>query len=47
MSNKAEVDTYIVRINKIREQEYQEWAANPSPLTLKMRALKAQREQQQ
>ena len=47
LHNKAEVDTYIVRINKIREQEYQEWAANPSPLTLKMRALKAQREQQQ
>jgi uncharacterized protein (DUF433 family) len=46
LHNKAEVDAYIARINKEVEERYQEWLANPSPLSRRLRALKAQREQE-
>ncbi len=46
LHNKAEVDAYIARINKEVEERYQEWLANPSPLSQRLRALKAQRKEE-
>jgi uncharacterized protein (DUF433 family) len=46
LHNKAEVDAYIARINKAVEECYQEWLANSSPLSRRLHALKAQREQE-
>ena len=46
LHNRAEMDAYMLRLSKRREQHYQEWLANPSPLALRLRALKAQREQE-
>jgi|GEM_PF-3017948 len=36
----------MLRLAKWREQRYQESSANPSPLMQRLRALKAQREQE-
>lgn len=46
---KAEVDVYIAQLLAWEEEEYQAWAANPdpSPVIQRLRALKAQREQEQ
>lgn len=46
LHNRAEMDAYMLRLTKWREQRYQEWLTNPSPLALRLRALKAQREQE-
>lgn len=46
LHNRAEMDAYMLRLSKWREQRYQEWLANLSPLALRLRALKAQREQE-
>lgn len=46
LHNRAEMDAYMLRLSKWREQRYQEWLANLSPLALSLRALKAQREQE-
>ena len=46
LHNRAEMDAYMLRLSKRREQHYQEGLANPSPLALRLRALKAQREQE-
>jgi uncharacterized protein (DUF433 family) len=46
LHNRAEMDAYMLRLAKWREQRYQESLANPSPLALRLRALKAQREQE-
>jgi hypothetical protein len=40
------MDAYMLRLAKWREERYQEWLANPSPLALRLRAIKAQREQE-
>jgi uncharacterized protein (DUF433 family) len=43
LHNKTEVDAYIERINALAEEEYQRWAASPSPLIQRLRAVKAAR----
>ena len=44
LHNRSEIDAYLARLAAWREQHYQEWAANPSPVVQRLRALKAQRE---
>ena len=46
LHNQAEVDAYIQRSREQAEREYQEWAANPSPLIERLRAVRKQRAQQ-
>lgn len=47
LHNRAEMDAYMLRLAKWREQRYQEWlAAEPSPVVKRIRAIKAQREQE-
>ncbi|MBG1271669.1 DUF433 domain-containing protein [Nostoc sp. WHI] len=46
LHNRVEIDAYILRLAKWREQRYQESSANPSPLMQRLRTLKAQREQE-
>lgn len=41
LHNRAQIDAYLLRLAKWREQRYQEWAANPSPLVQRLRALQA------
>ena len=43
LHNRPQIDAYLLRLAKWREQHYQEWAANPSPLVQRLRAVKAQR----
>lgn len=46
--NWAEIEAYLRRLNDWREQRYQEWLAQePSPVGQRIRAFKAQRQQQQ
>jgi uncharacterized protein (DUF433 family) len=47
LRNRATIDAYLKRLAQEREQRYQEWAANPSPLIQRLRAIKAQREEEQ
>ncbi|HEY9794991.1 MAG TPA: DUF433 domain-containing protein [Leptolyngbyaceae cyanobacterium] len=47
LHNRAEIDAYLLRLARWREQRYQEWAANPSPLIQRIRAVKAQRAKEQ
>ncbi|MEH2433577.1 MAG: DUF433 domain-containing protein [Nostoc sp.] len=46
LHNRSEIDAYMLRLAKWREQRYQESLANPSPLMQRLRALKVQREQE-
>ena len=46
LHNRVEIDAYMLRLAKWREQRYQESLANPSPLMQRLRALKVQREQE-
>ncbi|MBD2409405.1 hypothetical protein FACHB389_13075 [Nostoc calcicola FACHB-389] len=46
LHNRLEIDAYMLRLAKWREQRYQESSANPSPLMQRLRALKAQRDQE-
>ncbi len=46
LHNRVEIDAYMLRLAKWREQHYQESSANPSPLMQRLRTLKAQREQE-
>ncbi|MEH1999206.1 MAG: DUF433 domain-containing protein [Nostoc sp.] len=46
LHNRVEIDAYMLRLAKWREQRYQESLANPSPLMQRLRALKAQRDQE-
>ncbi|KAB8319394.1 DUF433 domain-containing protein [Tolypothrix campylonemoides VB511288] len=46
LHNRVEIDAYMLRLAKWREQRYQESLANPSPLAKRLRALKAQRQQE-
>ncbi|MFM7367793.1 MAG: hypothetical protein ACKO2Z_08335, partial [Sphaerospermopsis kisseleviana] len=46
LHNRAEIDAYMLRLARWREQRYQEAAANPSLMIQRLRAIKAQREQE-
>jgi uncharacterized protein (DUF433 family) len=46
LHNRKQMDAYMLRLAKWREARYQEWLANPSPLALRLRSIKAQREQE-
>ncbi|TAE66072.1 MAG: DUF433 domain-containing protein [Oscillatoriales cyanobacterium] len=46
LQNRRQMDAYMLRLAKWREERYQEWLANPSPLALRLRAIKAEREQE-
>jgi uncharacterized protein (DUF433 family) len=46
LHNRREMDAYMLRLAKWREERYQESLANLSPLALRLRAIKAQREQE-
>lgn len=46
LHNRVEIDAYMLRLVKWREQRYQESSANPSSLMQRLRTLKAQREQE-
>ena len=43
LHNQDEVDAYIARVNARADAAYQRWAANPSPATERVRALRAAR----
>lgn len=48
LHNRAEMDAYMLRLRRWREQRYQEWAASePSPVVKRIREIKAQREKEQ
>lgn len=47
LHNRAQIDAYLLRLAKWREQRYQEWAANPSLLVQRLRALQAHRAREQ
>jgi len=42
-----EVDAYLARLRERYEREYEEWAAKPSPLVQRLRAIRAQQFQEQ
>lgn len=44
LHNKAEVDAYLERLDRFVEERIREADANPAPVTLRLRALKEQRE---
>ncbi|MEG4028743.1 MULTISPECIES: hypothetical protein [unclassified Microcoleus] len=46
LQNRRQMDAYMLWLAKWREERYQEWLANPSPVALRLRAIKAQREQE-
>ncbi|HAG82651.1 MAG TPA: hypothetical protein DCL61_16185, partial [Cyanobacteria bacterium UBA12227] len=47
LHNRAEIDAYMLRLERWREARYQEWLAKePSDVVKRVRALKAQREQE-
>ncbi len=47
LHNRTQIDAYLSRLTKWREQRYQESVAHPSPLVQRLRTLKAQRMNQQ
>ena len=47
LHNRAEIDAYMLRLAKWREQRYQEWlAAEPSPRAHRLSRFKAQRDKE-
>lgn len=46
LHNRTEIDAYLLRLRKRREQRYQEWTKNPSPVALRIRAIKEQRQKE-
>ena len=42
LHNRSKIDAYLLRLKQQREQRYHNWVANPSPMALRMRAIKAQ-----
>lgn len=40
LHNRAEMDSYLIRLREWREQRYQEWNANPSPLIQRLRQVR-------
>jgi len=47
LHSRAEMDAYLSRLAAWREDRYRKWAANPSPVVQRLRALKAERERAQ
>jgi uncharacterized protein (DUF433 family) len=45
LHNRAQIDAYLLRLDRKREKCYQKWSANPSPLVERLRAEKAKRPQ--
>lgn len=43
LHKRSEVDAYLLRLRRWKEERYQEWLKNPSPLIERLRAVKAQR----
>jgi uncharacterized protein (DUF433 family) len=43
LTHRAEVDAYLIRTREQDERDYEEWAKHPSPLTERLRAIRAQR----
>lgn len=43
---RSEIDAYLLRLRRWKEEEYQKWHANPSPMALRIREIKAKREQE-
>lgn len=41
LHNRSQIDAYLSRLARWREQRYQEWAAHPSGLVQRLRALKS------
>lgn len=46
LHNRAQIDAYLLRLTRWREQRYQEANANPSVMRQRLKAIKAQREQE-
>ncbi|MBD2496413.1 DUF433 domain-containing protein [Nostoc sp. FACHB-280] len=46
LHNRSQIDTYLSRLAKWREQRYQESLVNPSPLAQRLRTLKTYRRNQ-
>ena len=47
LQNRKQMDAYMLRLAKWREERYQEWLAKePSDVVKRLRAIKAQREQE-
>ena len=47
LHNRRQMDAYMLRLARWREERYQEWLAQePSDVVKRMRAIKAQREQE-
>ncbi|MEG4505395.1 DUF433 domain-containing protein [Microcoleus sp. F6_B4] len=47
LHNRRQMDAYMLRLAKWREERYQEWLAKePSDVVKRVRAIKAQREQE-
>lgn len=42
LSDRPKLDAYLLRVRQWREQRYREWAANPSPLIQRLRAIGTQ-----
>ena len=47
LRNRATVDAYLARLTTWREQRYQEWAAHPSSLVERLRAIKSRQSEEQ
>ncbi|MCU0566717.1 MAG: DUF433 domain-containing protein [Oculatellaceae cyanobacterium Prado106] len=45
LQHQTEIDAYLLRLKQWREQRYQEWNRQPSPLIERLRAFKAERQQ--
>jgi len=46
LHNRSEMDAYLARLAKGREQRYQVWAANPPLIIERLRKRRAEREQE-
>jgi uncharacterized protein (DUF433 family) len=43
LHHRAEMDAYLARLRSRRDQRYEEWSANPSPVVQRLRVLKEQK----
>lgn len=43
LRNRAQVDAYLAHLAARREERYRTWAADPSPVVQRLRAIKEQR----
>ena len=46
LHQRSEIDAYLLRLKRTREEHYQQWAANPSAMALRMRSVKAERDRE-